>query len=110
MSHYCCSKCWQRYEDCLCDRIPKAPEIISDAQNQEHRKILDQFFAVKVPVKPDYLEIAKDSAWNRRYSHEYIPLYRTQFVQWVPHKWIIEAIENAYQRGLVEGSNKKENE
>lgn len=87
MSHYCCKNCGQRYDACSC----------SPGQNPA---------APKPKEKTDFTEIAKDSAWMNRYNHSYIPDNKNDFQRWKPHKWVIDAIELAYQAGLRDKGNK----
>lgn len=82
MSHYCCKRCGQRYDDCTCS--PSLPIIKQQ------------------PAKPDFREIACDSAWINRYNHSYIPTDKQEFKEWEPHPWVLEAIKIAYQMGLEE--------
>lgn len=50
--------------------------------------------------KKDFVQIAKETASVYRLNYNYIPQTESEMKNWKPHDWVVEAINEAYIRGL----------
>jgi len=65
--------------------------------------------------KKDFVQIAKESAFVYRLNYSYAPQTESEMKDWKPHDWVVEAMNEAYIRGLEDAvelrkaTTKKEN-
>jgi len=106
MSHYCCKNCGQRYEYCNCKPLVHIQP--ANPPSEVATFIRDKMTPVPKHkhVESDFKQIAKDSAWMKRFNHNYIPKTKEELNQWEPHEWVLEALQIAYNEGMFNNTKK----
>lgn len=57
---------------------------------------------MKFKDKDYFITIARSFAYDARYLHDYIPEDVQLFSNWVPHDWVVKAMDAAYTQGLAD--------